>query len=66
MEFESEGDLPDGGKFFANKKLPIRAYGWYGDGGDFWVSHYVYKDQQKLSSRDIERVHRNWRKCNEH
>jgi len=62
--FPSEGQLPSSaGKFHAFKKLPIRAYCWLSQKypNTYFISHYIYKDQQKLDKRDTNRVHANWR-----
>lgn len=61
--FVPEGELPNGKRFQALKKIPIRAYLWRQ--GDVWyISHYVYKDQEKLSRRDVDLVRRNWKEVN--
>lgn len=61
--FPAEGELPKGsGKFFALKRVPIRAYGWYSKKfkNTFYISHYKFKNQQKLDSKDSKRVAENW------
>ena len=66
--FPSEGNLPkSSGKFYAFKKLPIRAYCWQSKkhGGTYFISHYKYKDKSKLLQKDIEKVHANWRNIEE-
>ncbi len=62
--FPTEGDLPkSSGKFHAFKKVPIRAYCWLSKKypNTYFISHYTYKDKQKLDERDTEKVRRNWR-----
>ncbi|WP_233080712.1 hypothetical protein [Rheinheimera soli] len=62
--FPQEGQLPkSNGKFNAFKKLPIRAYCWLSSKhpNTYFISHYTYKDKQKLDQRDIDKVHANWR-----
>ena len=66
--FPREGELPkriDGssaGYFFALKMLPIRGYCWQSDShpNTWFISHYVYKDYQKLKKRDETKVAENW------
>jgi hypothetical protein len=65
--FVAEGTLPSfdnkpAKSFYAFKKIPIRAYGWYSEtrSGTFFISHYVYKDQTKLSRSDTNKVQGNW------
>lgn len=62
--FPSEGKLPDKKKFYAFKKLPIRAYCWQSNicKRTLFISHYVFKDQKKLNSSDADQVGRNWEK----
>ncbi|WP_420599969.1 hypothetical protein [Neptuniibacter sp.] len=59
---EKEGKLPDGSNFRAIKKIPIRCYYWQSKThkATIFVSHFKYKDQQKLDSRDSQRVISNW------
>jgi len=62
--FPQEGNLPRSqGKFNAFKKLPIRAYCWLSKKypNTYFISHYTYKDKQKLDKRDTDRLHANWR-----
>ena len=62
--FPPEGNLPkSSGKFYAFKKLPIRAYCWQSkkQAGTYFISHYTYKDKAKLLQKDIDKVHANWR-----
>lgn len=61
--FPSEGNLPDGNRFKAFKKQPIRAYGWFSRkyDGVFFISHYIHKNVQKLQKNDIRKVCNNWR-----
>jgi len=62
--FPQEGILPHSkGKFNAFKKLPVRAYCWLSTKypNTYFISHYTYKDKQKLDKKDIGKVHANWR-----
>ncbi|WP_010325437.1 hypothetical protein [Marinobacterium stanieri] len=60
----AEGQLPDGSRFRALKKIPIRCYYWKSSTYDdvIFVSHFIYKDQQKLDKRTTEKVSNNWRR----
>ena len=65
--FPPEGLLPSlNGKpaknFYAFKKIPIRAYGWYSETKEktFFISHYIYKNNDKLSKSDTNKVQGNW------
>ena len=60
----SEGDLPDKNKFYAMKKIPIRAYFWVSSSikSTIFISHYRYKDSKKLDPKDTNRVCKNWKK----
>jgi len=67
--FPPEGPLPsNAGKpakqFYAFKKIPIRAYGWYSDRFErtFFISHYIYKSKGKLSKKDTTKVQANWKR----
>ena len=57
-----EGDLNKDKKFFAIKRIPIRAYFWYSDvhNNTIIISHYVYKKWQKLRTEDVRKVKVNW------
>lgn len=62
-----EGDLPvivghAKSKFYALKRIPIRAYFWYSKSNpDYrFISHYIYKSSDKLKNEDITRVGDNW------
>ena len=59
---EPEGDLSKAKKFFAIKRIPIRAYFWYSDvhKNTIVISHYVYKKWQKLRTKDIRKAKLNW------
>ena len=59
---EPEGNLDGATKFFAIKRIPIRAYFWYSKNNKntIVVSHYVKKTWQKLRPEDIKRVKANW------
>lgn len=54
--------------FRAFKKIPIRGYCWKSDthADTYFISHYIHKKQDPLSSKDTERVHNNWRDIEEH
>lgn len=58
----SEGALPDKSKFRCLKKIPIRCYYWKSTSHDktIFVSHFIYKDQQKLQKSDTKKVCDNW------
>lgn len=66
--FPQEGDLPKrpgqqkAKKFNALKRIPIRGYCWLSDKypNTYFISHYVYKDYDKLKERDTKRVKDNW------
>ncbi len=62
--FPREGKLPDGSYFHALKKIPIRGYCWLSPNrkGTYYMSHYVYKNYQKLKAKDTEKVCFNWNK----
>lgn len=55
-----EGDLEARRKFYALKVKQVRCYGWY-HRGNFVISHYIYKKQQKLSKADTRAVQENYR-----
>lgn len=61
--FNSEADLPDGKPFYAIKTTQgLRAYGWYArERGVFYISHFIFKNRQKLDPADTARVCDNWR-----
>ncbi len=65
--FVSEGDLPNGKNFKALKKQPLRAYLWLSDRvpATYFISHYIYKDKDKLSTKDTNIVCANWRRIEE-
>jgi len=60
---EPEGDLDRGTKFYAIKRIPVRAYFWYSEihKDTIVISHYVRKSWRKLRKADIKRVQANWR-----
>jgi len=60
---EQEGDLDRSTKFFAIKRIPVRAYFWYSEihQDTIVISHYVKKSWRKLRKADIERVRANCR-----
>lgn len=71
--FVKEGKLPKKSgqttekSFYALKRIPVRAYLWRSQKhkNTYFISHYIYKDQQKLSSKDEDRVCSNWRTIEE-
>lgn len=65
--FRTEGELPDGKHFYAIKVGDIRAYGWFSRKHKrvFIISHYKYKDSDKLDPVDTARVVANWRNVEE-
>jgi len=50
------------GHFHALKRIPVRGYCWRSERFEntWFISHYVYKDYQKLKARDAERLGKNW------
>lgn len=67
--FPGEGDLPKvpgqpGRKFNAFKRKPIRGYCWLSvkHENTYFISHYIYKNFQKLSSKDTDKVGSNWKR----
>ncbi|MFZ5660926.1 MAG: hypothetical protein ACOY5C_13870 [Pseudomonadota bacterium] len=63
--FNTEGALPDGGNFFAIKTTQgLRAYGWFSSRHRhvFFISHFVFKNYDKLKRADEDLVRRNWEK----
>ncbi|MDM3380750.1 hypothetical protein OGV43_13220 [Citrobacter sp. Cb003] len=48
--------------FWAIKKIPIRAYYWESEKHEmtYFISHYIYKDFEKLDDSDSIRVRNNW------
>lgn len=71
--FPQEGVLPKANgqhhtkHFFALKRVPIRGYCWLSERvpNTWFISHYVYKDYEKLDPADTEKVGRNWRRVEE-
>ena len=65
--WNTEGDLPNGKKFYAIKADKIRAYGWFSSQhkGVFYISHFAFKKGQKLATADTHRVVENWRQIEE-
>lgn len=65
--FPTEGVLPDKSRFKAIKKIPLRAYLWLSKKhkNTYFISHYIYKNQNKLKASDTDRVKKNWRKIEE-
>ena len=66
--FPQEGELPKrkgqqkAKKFNALKRIPIRGYCWLSDKypSKYFISHYVYKDYDKLKEKDTHKVKDNW------
>jgi hypothetical protein len=65
--FPQEGELPDKSHFRALKKIPIRAYIWLSKKtpNTYYISHYIYKNYDKLKKSEIEKVCNNWKKIEE-
>lgn len=65
--WNTEGNLPDGKRFSAIKADRIRAYGWFSSRykGIFYISHFAFKQGQKLALSDTNRVIDNWRQIEE-
>ena len=63
---EPEGNLTRAIKFFAIKRIPIRAYFWYSKEhkNTIVVSHYVKKTWRKLRLEDTKLVKANWEREN--
>ncbi len=62
--YTSEGNLPEkAGSFYAIKRIPIRGYCWTSTNtqSTIFISHYVFKNKQKLDQKDTDRVCNNWR-----
>lgn len=61
--FPKEGKLPDGTHFRALKRIPLRAYIWQSKkhSGTFFISHYIYKNFDKLKDSDTKKVCDNWK-----
>jgi hypothetical protein len=59
---EPEGSLDRETKFFAIKRIPVRAYFWYSKNSrnTIVVSHYVKKLWRKLRPEDTKLVKANW------
>lgn len=59
---EPEGDLDRNTKFFAIRRVPVRAYFWYSEihQNTLVISHYMIKKWSKLRAKDIRRVRKNW------
>lgn len=67
LSVRKEGILPSfNGKpaknFWAIKKIPIRGYYWESDRHDMtiFISHYIYKDFDRLDDSDVQKVKNNW------
>jgi hypothetical protein len=66
--FPQEGELPkqkgqsNAKKFNALKRITIRGYCWLSDKHPqkYFISHYVYKDYDKLKTKDTKKVGYNW------
>ncbi|HED2523850.1 TPA: hypothetical protein R4Y92_002606 [Klebsiella aerogenes] len=67
LTIRKEGLLPSyQGKpakhFWAIKKIPVRGYFWESESHfmTYFISHYIYKDFDKLDDSDVQRVRNNW------
>jgi len=62
-----EGVLPDKSNFRALKKIPIRCYFWCSKKhkNRIFISHFIYKDFDKLDKKDTQKVVKNWREYEE-
>jgi hypothetical protein len=68
--FPKEGLLPsltgkrNSKSFNALKRKPLRGYCWRSDKkiNTYFISHYAYKDYQKLKKKDEYRVCENWKR----
>jgi hypothetical protein len=62
--WNTEGELPNGKHFYAIKAGDLRGYGWFSDKhkGVFYISHFAFKQGQKLSKKNAGRVAKNWRR----
>jgi len=66
--FPQEGELPKlagqqkSKKFNALKRIPIRGYCWLSEKhpNTYFISHYVFKDYDKLKEKDTKKVRDNW------
>lgn len=59
----TEAQLPSGSHFYALKRAPIRAYFWKSDTPrNLYISHFAYKDQQKLKAKDKNKLIKNWKR----
>ena len=65
--FPQEGELPDKSHFRALKKIPIRAYIWLSKKtrNTYYISHYIYKNYDKLKKSEVEKVCNNWKQTEE-
>ena len=71
--FPQEGDLPKTHnrqkpkKFNALKRIPIRGYCWKSEKhkNTYFISHYVYKNYDKLDEKDTKKVGDNWKRIEE-
>jgi hypothetical protein len=68
QNFPWEGKLPKQSKRFrALKRIPIRGYCWCSDlhPNTYFISHYIYKDFDKLDPSDEKKVCNNWTRIEE-
>lgn len=71
--FPQEGDLPkkagrtNAKKFSALKRKPLRGYCWMSEVNQnvYYISHYVFKNYDKLKESDTAIVGANWRRIEE-
>jgi len=66
-KWNTEGFLPNDKHYYAVKMQKIRAYGWYSSKfrGTFYISHFAFKQGEKLHNDDHNRVTRNWHRIEE-
>lgn len=67
LTIRKEGLLPSyEGKpakhFWAIKKIPVRGYFWESERHymTYYISHYIYKDFDRLDDSDVQRIRNNW------
>ena len=62
QNFPAEDYLPDGSRFHAFKRIPVRAYVWRSTRRKnvYFISHYTMKREDPLAPRDTAEICRNW------
>ena len=65
--YRSEGNLPSQKKFYALKAGKIRGYCWLSQRkkNTIFISHYIFKAQDKLNGKDTNLVCDNWKRIEE-